>query len=130
MTLEHIYNTQSYIQEHYNRPLSISHLEQLSCYSYRNLQRIFKSVYGETLGAYQSRLKCDHAFKKILFSQLPISDIALEVGYADLQTLRKAFKKRYGFPPSGARQNREALLLEDLPAIELYLTYIFIPLVR
>ncbi|NRB46588.1 MAG: AraC family transcriptional regulator [Saprospiraceae bacterium] len=119
MTLEHIYNTQSYIQEYYNQPLSIAQLEQISCYSYRNLQRIFKSVYGETLGAYQSRLKCDHAFKKILFSKAAIADIALEVGYADLQALRKAFKKRYGFPPSEARQNRTALLLDDLPAIAL-----------
>lgn len=121
MTLEHIYNTQSYIQERYNQPLSIERLEQLSCYSYRNLQRIFKSVYGETIGAYQSRLKCDHAFKKILFSKAAIADIALEVGYADLQALRKAFKKRYGFPPSEARHNKTALLLEDLPAIELRL---------
>lgn len=119
MTVEHIYNTQSYIQEHYNRPLSIERLERLSCYSYRNLQRIFKSAYGETIGAYQSRLKCDHAFKKILFSQTAIADIALEVGYADLQALRKAFKKRYGFPPSEARRNRTALLLKDLPEIEL-----------
>lgn len=119
MTLEHIYNTQSYIQEHYSQPLSIGRLEQLSCYSYRNLQRIFKSVYGETIGAYQSRLKCDHAFKKILFSQIAIADIALEVGYADLQALRKAFKKRYGFPPSEARQNRTALLQDDLPQIAL-----------
>ncbi|MBX2877944.1 MAG: AraC family transcriptional regulator [Saprospiraceae bacterium] len=119
MTVEPIYNTQSYIQEHYNSPLSIERLEQLSCNSYRNLQRIFKSVYGETIGAYQSRLKCDHAFKKILFSQTAIADIALEVGYADLQALRKAFKKRYGFPPSEARRNKTALLLEDLPEIDL-----------
>lgn len=119
MTVEHIYNTQSYIQANYNKRLSIDQLEQISCYSYRNLQRIFRSVYGETMGAYQSRLKCDHAFKKILFSTAAIADIALEVGYADLQALRKAFKKRYGFPPSEARNNKTALLLENLPALEL-----------
>lgn len=119
MTVEHIYNTQTYIQENYHHQLVISKLEQLSCYSYRNLQRIFKSVYGETIGAYQSRLKCDHAFKKILFTRMSIADIALEVGYADLQALRKAFKKRYGFPPSEARKNKSSLILDDLPQIEL-----------
>lgn len=119
MTVEHIYNTQAYIQDNYNQPLAITKLEQLSCYSYRNLQRIFKSAYGETIGAYQSRLKCDHAFRKILFTHASIADIALEVGYADLQALRKAFKKRYGFPPSEARQNKASLILEDLPQIEL-----------
>ena len=136
MTLEQIYNTQAYIEQHYHETIAVSRLESISHYSYRNLQRVFKSVYGETIGAYQSRLKVENAYKKLLFTQATISDIALEVGYADLQALRKAFVKRFGFPPSQARAEKQALFtvepmvahlttsltpsFEHLPAVKVY----------
>lgn len=119
MTLTQIYNTQAYIEAHYNELIAVSTLEKISCYSYRNLQRVFKSVYGETMGAYQTRLKVENAYKRIIFSSASISDIALEVGFSDLQALRKAFTKRYDFSPSHARKEKPALLQSDLPDFSL-----------
>ncbi len=119
MTLTQIYNTQAYIEAHYNESIAVQTLEQISFYSYRNLQRVFKSVYGETMGAYQTRLKVENAYKRIIFSSDSISDIALEVGFSDLQALRKAFTKRYGYSPSHARREKPTLLRSDLPAYSL-----------
>lgn len=119
MTLTQIYNTQAYIEAHYNELIGTQTLENISCYSYRNLQRVFKSVYGETMGAYQTRLKVENAYKKLIFSSTSISDIALEVGFSDLQALRKAFAKRYGYSPSHARKEKPALLRSDEPNFSL-----------
>ncbi len=113
MTIEQIYNTQKFIQQNYNSQILIDDLEKVSCYSYRNLQRVFKSVYGETIGAYQTRLKIENAYKKIIYTQTPISEIALDVGFADVQALRKAFKKRFKYPPSDARNKKLELFKEN-----------------
>lgn len=107
---KHILNTQAFIEQHYHRQLTPAELEGISCYSYRNLQRVFKSVYGETIGSYQTRLKVENAYKQLLYSNEVITRIAVKVGFADVQALRKAFKKRFGVPPSEARAQKLALL--------------------
>ncbi|MCV9930065.1 AraC family transcriptional regulator [Flavobacterium sp. LS1R49] len=111
--LKRIYNTRNYIETHYNQIISIDSLENISCYSYRNLQRIFYSLFNETIGAYQTRLKIENGYKKLLYSNAPISDIALEVGFADVQSFSKTFKKHFNCSPSLARNQKE-LLLNDL----------------
>ncbi|MCD0471717.1 GyrI-like domain-containing protein [Flavobacterium sp. JAS] len=114
--LKHIYNTRNYIEMHYNQIISISSLENISCYSYRNLQRIFYSLFNETIGAYQTRLKIENGYKKLLYSNKQISEIALEVGFADVQSFSKTFKKHFNYAPSLARNQKE-LLLNDVPSL-------------
>lgn len=99
-----------YIQVHYDQNITVKELEQLSFYSYRNLQRIFKSLFGETIGAYQKRLRLENAAKLMHYSDKSITDIALEVGYSDLQAFRKAFKKQYNIAPSSKRPELLQLL--------------------
>jgi AraC family transcriptional regulator len=113
--LNRIYDTRNYIETHYNQIISISSLEVISCYSYRNLQRIFYSLFNETIGAYQTRLKVENGYKKLLYSNKQVSDIALEVGFADLQSFSKTFKKHFGSAPTLARSKKELLLKENHP---------------
>lgn len=102
-----------YIQANYNQAIQAKELEQISFYSYRNLQRIFKSLFGETIGVYQKRMRLENAAKLMHYSDKSITEIALEVGYADLQAFRKAFKKQYHIAPSSKRPEL-LLLLEQL----------------
>ena len=62
-------NTLSFIEKNYNSPISIKDLERISFYSYRNIQRIFKYSCGETIGAYQKRLRVENAYKLILYTK-------------------------------------------------------------
>ncbi|WP_264523195.1 AraC family transcriptional regulator [Flavobacterium sp. N502536] len=113
--LKHIYNTRNYIEMHYNQIISINSLEDISCYSYRNLQRIFYSLFNETIGAYQTRLKVENGYKKLIYSNKQISEIALEVGFADVQSFSKTFKKHFDCSPSLARNQKELLLNDTHP---------------
>ncbi|MFW0736951.1 AraC family transcriptional regulator [Flavobacterium sp. T12S277] len=113
--LKHIYNTRNYIEMHYNQIISINSLEDISCYSYRNLQRIFYSLFNETIGAYQTRLKVENGYKKLIYSNKQISEIALEVGFADVQSFSKTFKKHFNCSPSLARNQKELLLNDTHP---------------
>ena len=109
MNFDSIHNTLSLIENKYNEPISVQELERVSLYSYRNIQRIFKYSCGITIGGYQQRLKVENAYKLILYSKAPFSDIALEVGFDNLASFSKAFKQRFGISPKHARVNKVVL---------------------
>ena len=109
MSLNGVLNTIHFIEKHYNKPISVQDLERVSHYSYRNIQRIFKYSCGETIGNYQQRLKVENAYKLILYTQNPLSDIALSVGFESLAAFSKAFKHRFGVSPKQARQTKPDL---------------------
>jgi AraC family transcriptional regulator len=111
-TLKRIYDTKYYIASNYSRPIAIQKLENISCYSYRNLQRIFISLFNENIGSYQTRLKVENGYKKLLYTKAPISDIAFELGFSDLQSFSKTFKKNFGITPTKARKQKENLLTD------------------
>lgn len=97
MSLEKIQHIIKYIEEHYNQDISIQKLEQLSNYSYRNVQRVFKNIFNESLGAFQKRLKLENAYKKLIYTLDPITDVAYSVGFDSLQSFSKSFKKQFRY---------------------------------
>ncbi len=109
VNLDCIFKTIHFIEENYNKTISPKELESISLYSYRNIQRIFKYMCGETIGSYQQRLKVENAYKLILYTQTPFSDIAFSVGFESLAAFSKAFKLRFGISPKEARHNKPDL---------------------
>ncbi|CAL2102253.1 Helix-turn-helix domain-containing protein [Tenacibaculum sp. 190130A14a] len=99
----------SYIRTAYNEKISIENLEELSNFSYRNLQRIFKAYYNETIGAYVTRVKIESSAKLLLFTNDEIKEIAEKVGYSDVQSYSKSFKKHFGITPAIYRTKKEEL---------------------
>lgn len=88
----------------------MSDLEKISHSSYRNLQRIFKSVFKESIGAFQKRLKLEKGYKQLIYSNFPIGSIAIDAGFESVQSFSKAFKKRYSISPARARKEKFNLL--------------------
>ncbi|ASK28702.1 AraC family transcriptional regulator [Chryseobacterium sp. T16E-39] len=105
-----IYRTIHFIEKNYDEPISVKDLEDVSHYSYRNIQRIFKYSCGETIGAFQQRLKVENAYKLILYSKESLTSIALEVGFANIASFSKAFKQHFGISPKAAKLSKEKLL--------------------
>lgn len=115
----------SYLRTQYNAKISIKELEELSNFSYRNLQRVFKANYNETIGAYLSRIKVENGAKMLMYSYEEIKIIAESIGYADVYTFSKAFKKHFGISPAMYRNKKEELFqkepinkLESMPFFE------------
>ena len=92
------------MEKNYDQPVSVKELEDISHYSYRNIQRIFKYSCGETIGAFQQRLKVENAYKRILYTQENLTSIAIEVGFANIASFSKAFKQHFGISPKAAKQ--------------------------
>lgn len=111
--LNSIYRVINFIEKNYDRPVSVKELEDISHYSYRNIQRIFKYSCGETIGAFQQRLKVENAYKRILYTQENLTTIAIEVGFSNIASFSKAFKQHFGISPKAARLSKEKLLCEE-----------------
>lgn len=108
--LDCVYHTLGFIEKNYDQTISIKELEEVSNYSYRNIQRIFRYTCGETIGAYQKRLRVENAYKMILYTHNSISLIALKVGFANLASFSKAFKQHFGMAPKAAKSQKTPFL--------------------
>ncbi|MGO4290893.1 AraC family transcriptional regulator [Chitinophaga sp. RAB17] len=107
-----VYNMLHFIEKNYDQEVSIKQLEEVSHYSYRNIQRIFKYTCGETIGAYQKRLRVENAYKLMLYTKENITSIALQVGFANLASFSKAFKQHFHCSPKEAKLNKTLLFSE------------------
>jgi AraC family transcriptional regulator len=109
MILEKIQDLIRFIETNYNRPITTPELEAIAFYSYRSVQRIFKNIFKESLGEFQKRLKLEAGYKRLIYSQDAITDIALAVGFESLQAFTKSFKKQFHIAPTDARKNKSAI---------------------
>jgi AraC family transcriptional regulator len=114
MDLEKIQHIVKYIDENYARTIPIEELEDVGCYSYRNLYRVFQNIFKESLGAFQKRLKLENGYKKLIYTNDTVTGIAYDVGFESLQAFTKSFKKQFNLSPSDARLNKRTMFDEYL----------------
>lgn len=103
MELEKIQHVVKYVEENYHRIIPVEELADVGCYSYRNLHRVFKNIFKESLGAFQKRLKLENGYKKLIYTHDTITDVAYAVGFESLQAFTKSFKKQFQLSPTEAR---------------------------
>jgi AraC family transcriptional regulator len=96
-----------FIDEKFKEEINIKDIEEISYYSYRNINRIFLALHHETIGQYVKRIKLEKAAEYLKFSNEHISDIAFEIGYSDIAAFSKAFKKQFRCSPSNFRTSHE-----------------------
>lgn len=68
------------------------------------LCREFRRHYRQTAGEYVRQLRVDFASRKLSSSNTPISEIALDAGFADQCHFAKTFKKHIGMSPAEYRR--------------------------
>lgn len=81
-----------------NDSVSLQHLAQISGLSPYHLIRRFKLAYGQTPHAFQIDQRLNTA-KKLLKQGQPLSDVALQTGFADQAHFQRHFKKRHAITP-------------------------------
>lgn len=70
-----------------------------------NLCRIFRAHSGMAIHEYLTQLRLRAALDQLVDSQAPLSDLALEVGFAGHSHLCDAFRRELGMTPSEARRS-------------------------
>jgi len=97
--------TLDFIEAHYDDSLTVGDIAKEVYLSSSRLSHIIKSELGITLGDYISKVRIDKAKVLLKERELPISQIALEVGFPDQSYFTKVFKKIERCTPKAFRQN-------------------------
>jgi AraC-like DNA-binding protein len=95
-----------YMQEHFCDPeLDIEAVCSASFISVSSLQRAFAKYFGISPGQYLIGLRMNRALELLREDALPVKEIAFLCGFSDEKYFSRAFKKRYGTPPSQLKKH-------------------------
>lgn len=95
-----------YARAHLRERLSVEQLAEVACISPRQFARQFVAETGETPARAVERLRCEAAIPRIENSSEALDQIALHVGFGDLERMRRACLRIYGHPPQALRRKR------------------------
>lgn len=100
---ERINRVTIYIQQHLDKDITLAELEKVSHFSRYHFHRIFAAYHGETLSSYVRRLRLQHAAKMLIYTDILVTDIALNAHFETPSSFTKAFKQLTGLSPKGFR---------------------------
>jgi AraC-like DNA-binding protein len=93
----------SYIEENYDRPISLKEAAGVVNTSVRYFCKVFKNYTGITFVDYLTRLRIEKSKSLLLNPHKRISEIAYEVGFESLTQFNRSFKKYAGMTPTKYR---------------------------
>ncbi|GLE59628.1 AraC family transcriptional regulator [Mycobacteroides chelonae] len=115
-----ILRAQNHIHSHSDNQLPIEHVAEIAQLQPRTLQRRFLKATGMSLAEYLLAIRIAEARELLELTTLSVEQISRDVGYRDVSTFRKTFKRTTSITPteyrnrfgivsdhtSGSRQNR------------------------
>ena len=100
----------AHVYDHLDEPLDLNALADMACMSPHHWHRVYHAMLGETLAHTVKRLQLHRAAGRLACTSQPVSLVATEAGYPNLQSFTRTFKSVYGMPPARFRsegQHRE-----------------------
>lgn len=94
-----------YINENYNKDISLISLSKKFDISPYYLSRIFKEVTGFSYSEYLNTVRIKKAKQLLKETEFNISQIAKEIGYNNINQFGRIFKNATGLPPSSFRKS-------------------------
>jgi two-component system response regulator YesN len=94
-----------YIQEHYMEPISISDIAGRLGLSSSYLSRFFKSETGKSPLEYLTEYRIDKSKELLQTSEYTLQQISERIGYPDVNSFIRYFKKHEGVTPGKYRNN-------------------------
>ena len=102
--LEYVKKTIKYIQLKYSEALHMDDIAEACGLNRSYLSRLFKEATGQSVQQYLITYRLKKATELMKETNLSLQDISLAVGYTDIFTFSKAFKKNFGTSPSNYRK--------------------------
>src|ERR1700744_5648438 len=95
----------SYIEEYFRRDISLAELANLTHLSQSRFARAFRISTGVPPYSWVLRRRIDAAEHLLASTDIPLSEIAVQVGFADQSHLTKAFRRSLGTTPAAWRRD-------------------------
>ncbi|MEF9940940.1 MAG: AraC family transcriptional regulator [Lachnospiraceae bacterium] len=103
--LNHLSTITTYMQDNYNKEISLESLAKIFGYSPTYLSRMFQKYAKTNYKIYLQNLRMAHAYKDLTNTEDTISEIAINNGFPNSKAFAKAFRQSYGLLPSQYRKN-------------------------
>ena len=110
--IQRINKVVAYINNHLDETLDLKKLANEAALSDFHFHRIFKTLKGEAIGGYITRLRLEAIARLLRYTTLTIEEIAFNIGYETTASLSKAFKKQYGISPTEYRTNKDTYIMK------------------
>ena len=99
-----------FIKNNYNRLITLDEIAGRACLSKYYFERLFEKNMGVTVNNYIRELRFEKARRLLESTDMKLIDVAIEVGYSDIQALNKLFKKNLGVTPTEYRKDKNHYL--------------------
>ncbi len=96
---EVLVKAKEYIEDHYCETIRASDLSRLCSMSETNLRRKFREYIGQPPLDYQIGLRIRRARELLLERRYNVTEIAMQIGFDDVNYFSRLFKKRVGVSP-------------------------------
>ena len=97
----------SWIEENYTQPFSLSAVCAETFFSEEHFIRLFRKATGVTPYRYYKQYKLKKSSELLVYTDIPVKEIASSIGYSGADSYGVQFKKEFGVSPSNYRkQNR------------------------
>lgn len=101
---EHLLRTQRFIEQHYNREITIKELARVAGVSTAKLAEDFKRNHGTTPAKYVTQIRVREAASLLFHTQDTLDDIAEKTGFVNRFYLSRVFKKVTKESPAAYRR--------------------------
>lgn len=101
---QEIVRVQRYIEEHYDKEISLKVLAELACVSPHYFSAYFKAETGQNYKAFLTRVRMERAMELVINSDLKTYEIAERVGYNNVRRFVDAFRAAYQMSPLDYRK--------------------------
>lgn len=95
-----------YLQERYREEIVFQDMAKEIGISYSYMRKIVFEMTGQSLIDYLNQLRIEKAKELLLDTGLTIAQIALDVGYFNVQSFNRFFRKFEGMPPSSYKASK------------------------
>ena len=107
---EHVYaRIIRFLEEHYKEDIDFEEMAKEMGISYSYMRRLVKENSGSSMADYVNRMRIHEAKKLLHTTTLSIAVIAEEVGYHNVQSINRFFKKYEGASPNEIRNMRKEI---------------------
>lgn len=95
-----------WLVDHAAEPLTLGDAAAHVGLSAFHFLRVFRGVFGVTPHQYLVQARVERAAARLLDSEVPVTELAFEVGFGDLSNFVRTFHRLIGVPPGRFRQLR------------------------
>ena len=96
--------TRDTMDKRFAEPFDVASLARIACMSPSHFTRRFRAVFGETPHQYLYRRRIERAQWLLRSTDMPVSEVCLEVGYVSLGTFTRTFRQLVGETPTAHRE--------------------------